>query len=35
VRKTHGTTDARLTAVFQVDPDKPVPERLRSGFYWS
>ena len=22
-------------AIFQDDPGKPVPERLRSGFYWS
>jgi len=27
--------NASLTAVFQDDPSKPVPERLHSGFYWS
>jgi len=27
--------DTRLTAIFQDNPVKPVPERLHSGFYWS
>jgi len=27
--------DAHLTAVFQDNPSKPVPECLYSGFHWS